>query len=314
MGIDIRLYIGTLVAVLVFFGLGVLVGFGLKREPAAEQLYRRIEAQLRRYREEVARELSERDGQIRDLETRLEMVRHRLHQMEELFHASLPVLVQGRLKGQTVTIVTCAPDWDEGVVEKLKKALRAAGAEVPTVLSLRVDSVLNAGNEVILLLAQQLKVLIEGKEITVLREALLRRLAALLPNEMASEAMGAFVQAGWVRLSGDVTRPITGVVFIGAFRQGRPEEEIRAVDLPFLRGMVSVGIPFVACETTPTEPSVVSFYREDNFATVDHLETPEGLLSVIAILSGRPDHYGFKRRAKRPFPDFTQWVPDRGSP
>jgi uncharacterized protein YPO0396 len=68
MGIDVRFYYASLVAIFLFFLLGLLIGVGLSRQPAVERLAAHIEKQLRQYREEVNKQLQARDKLIRSLQ------------------------------------------------------------------------------------------------------------------------------------------------------------------------------------------------------------------------------------------------------
>ncbi len=302
MGVDMRLYIGTLIAVLVFFGLGVLVGIGITREPTAQ----RLEKQIRNLEERLTKELTRRDGRIRQLETELTFAHQRLKDTEQLLNAALPSLVSNRLIYRNVAIITCALGNDEAVIKRLQGTLQAAGATVPVRINLYPEVLQSADAIVWQQVAEQLKLVASGVNEEAVRKATWQRLAMLLRYGDPQGQWQALAKVGWAKLSGDFQTPVGSVVFIGAFRQGRDEDQVRTIDLPLLRALKSVGIRIVACETTMvTEGSVVPVYQLDDISTVDHLDTPMGLLSVIAVLTEQPDHYGLKPHARRPFPPFN---------
>lgn len=299
MGIDIRLYIGTLIAVLVFFGLGVLVGIGITREPTAQ----RLEKQIHRLEERLTKELTRRDDRIRQLEAELTSAHQRLQDTEQLLNDALPSLVSNRLIYRNIAIITCALGSDGGVIKRLQGVLQAAGATVPVQIAFNPDAIQSADENTWRKTAEQLGLVVSGVSEEAVREATWKRIALLLRYGDLQKQWQVLAKVGWAKLSGNFQIPVGSVIFIGAFRQGRDEDQVRTIDLPLLRALKSVGIRIVACETNMvTEASVVPVYQLDGISTVDHLDTPMGLLSVIAALTEQPDHYGFKSHARRPFP------------
>lgn len=300
MGVDIRLYIGTLIAVLVFFGIGILVGIGITHEPASQ----RIEQQIRRLEERLVKELGRRDERIRRLELELNGTQKRMQHGEQLLQATLPMLVSRQLIYRNISIVVCAADWDGIIVDKLKETLKMAGANVPSVITFQPNVIQSADERVLLKLAQQLSLPPSDADTDLLKETIFKHIALLLRYSDSQGQWQVFTKARWVKISGDFKTPVGSVVFIGAFRKGRDEEQLQGVDIPLLRAIKGVGIRIVTCETTAVRDNpVVPMYQLDGVATVDHLDTPIGLFSVVAALTGQIDRYGFKATAKRPFPE-----------
>jgi hypothetical protein len=90
---------------------------------------------------------------------------------------------------------------------------------------------------------------------------------------------------------------------LAAFEQPRDEEQVQAVDLPLLRALKNVGVRTVVCETAKVrESSVVAMAQVAGVATVDHADTPMGLLCIIAALTGHTDRYGLKNGARQMLP------------
>ncbi|HID08362.1 MAG TPA: hypothetical protein EYP10_14580, partial [Armatimonadetes bacterium] len=120
MGIDVRFYYASLIAVFIFFLIGLLIGIGLTRQPAVENLAAHIEEQLRRYRDEVNRELARRDEQIRTLRAELKNLEKQLGQQEQFVRNAAPILVHQQLSYRNVAIIITAPDEQIPFLDSLK--------------------------------------------------------------------------------------------------------------------------------------------------------------------------------------------------
>lgn len=299
MGVDWRLYVATLVAVLIFFGLGILVGIGLTREPTAK----RLEGQIRRLEARLSEELRRKDERLKALEEELKATQQRWQDMQEWLTGALPLLTVRRLQFRNIAIITCAPDPDSALIGRLQEALKGAGANVPFVLTLNPDAIQIADSAAWRGLAQQLDLLPDDATEATIKEAVFKRLALLVRYGDPARALNALVGMGWAKLAGSPSVPVGSVVLLSAFEQPRDEEQVQTVDLPLLRALKGVGILTVACETAKVrEHSVVGILQTVGVATVDHADTPMGLLCIIAALTGHPDRYGLKNGAKEMLP------------
>ncbi len=298
MGVDWRLYVTTLVAVLIFFGLGILVGIGITREPTA----RRLEAQIRRLEARLSDELRRRDERIRALEEELRATQQRWQDMQEWLNGALPLLTTGQLQFRNIAIIACAPDPDGALISRLQEALKNAGANVPFVLTLNPDAIQAADLAAWHQLAQKVG-LVLGEATATTKEAVWKRLALLVRYGDPAGQLTALVGMGWARVAGSPSVPVGSVVLISAFEQPRDEEQVQVVDLPLLQALKDVGVRTVACETAKVkEHSIVKTLQTAGVATVDHADTPMGLLCIIAALTGHIDHYGLKDGARRMLP------------
>ena len=304
--VDIRLYIGTLVAVLVFFGLGVLVGIGITRQPAAEQLYQRIEQQLKRYREETARELLKRDERLRLLENEIATLRHHLQVQDEFIEGLLPALVRNRLRFRNIALVLRAPDTDGQLVAQVREVLLGAGALVPVQVTLRPEAIAKADDTQWRQVAAALGLLTEQAEAEAVKIGAWKRIAWLLRYGGGQSGWQPLAKAGWAQVRGDAQTPVGSVVFLCHQPKTDPEQ-VQSVDLPFLKALRSLGMRVVVATQKETSDETVALYQTDEWGTVSHVDTPLGLLSLVAALTERPDAYGLRSNARRPFPEW-EWV------
>lgn len=311
MGIDWRLYVGTLVAVLIFFGLGVLVGVGLTREPTAQ----RLERQIRRLEERLARELSRRDERIRELERALSASERHWATLQQWWAMALPLLAAKRLVFRNIALMACAPDADGALLERLKDTLQQAGASVPVTVTFNPDAIQSADAAAWQRLARRLGLVGAEASENALRDAVWKRLALLVRYGDGAGQMNAFAEVGWAKISGSLAVPIGSVVLFVAFQQPRDLAQVQAVDLPLLRALKSVGVRTVACETTALRGnSVVEWLQPVAGATVDHADTPMGMACVVFALAGAPDRYGLKPTARQPLPPPTAFFTNAATP
>ncbi|MFA0761098.1 MAG: hypothetical protein HZLCBSQH_001202 [Candidatus Fervidibacterota bacterium] len=299
MGVDWRLYVATLVAVLIFFGLGILVGIGLTREPTAQ----RLEGQIRRLEARLSEELRRRDERIRALEGELQATQQRWQDMQEWLTGALPLLTVRRLQFRNIAIIACAPDPDGTLIGRLQEALKGAGANVPFVLTLNPDAIQTADSTAWRRIAQKVGLVADDATEATIKEAVWKRLALLVRYGDPTGQLNALVQMGWAKVAGSPSAPVGSVVLLSAFEQPRDEEQVQTVDLPLLRALKGVDIRTVACETAKVgEHSVVEILQTAGVATVDHADTPMGLLCIIAALTGHTDRYGLKNGARQMLP------------
>ncbi len=305
--VDVRLYIGTLVAVLIFFGLGVLVGIGITREPAAEQFYQRIEKQLQRYREETARELRERDERLRQLEGELTALRQRVRGSEQFLGGLLPEIVRDQLRFRNIALVSATPDSDGELRGRVQAFLQKAGATVPVRFILQPNNIYQADTATWQKVASGLGLVTLGVDEETVKAGVWKRVALLVRYGDAQNSWRVLAQVGWVHVEGETQTPVGSLLLLTASR-GRPAEQVQAVDLPFLKALQSVGVRVVVATTTSVDSEELALYQMDGFPTVDHADTPLGLISLVAALMGHPDHYGFGATARRPFPELDWFV------
>ncbi|MCS7192277.1 MAG: copper transporter [Armatimonadetes bacterium] len=305
--IDIKIYISTLIAVLVFFGLGVLVGIGITHEPRAEKFYLRIEKQLKRYREETAKELQKRDEKIRQLEREILSMQLRLKSSEQFVEKIAPILVRDSLKFRNIALVSTTPELDSALVEKIRSLLKKAGANVPLLASLNPDSISKAEQNVWQEVAKEIGLMLQGVNHETIRSAVWKRIAVAIRSGNSQDCWKVLAKVGWASVSGEVQTPIGSVILLCANQSLRDSQQIKTVDISFLQALRSVGVKVIVASKTEIGSEVLSTYQTNDLPTIDHVDTPLGFLSLVAVLLGHYDHYGFSDRAHRPFPE-PEWL------
>ncbi|MFN4180352.1 MAG: copper transporter [Armatimonadota bacterium] len=306
--VDIRLYIGTLVAVLVFFGLGVLVGIGITREPRAEQLYQRIERQLRQYREETARELKRRDEQIKQLDSEISSLRSKLRANEQFVEKMSIPLIQGKLMFRNIAIVLATPDADGELVLRVQSFLEKAGAKVPLRITLVPEAIQKADALTWRKIAEGIGLIIGNVDDETVKNGVWKRVALLVRYGDPQNYWQVLSKAGLVKINGDTRTPVGSVVLLCVGQNLRDTEQVKAVDLLLLQALKSVGVRTVVATSSSVGDEAIAPHLSEDLTTIDHVDTPLGLLSLVAALLGRHDHYGFGETARRPFPEPNWFV------
>ena len=309
--VDIRLYIGTLVAVLIFFGLGVLVGIGITREPRVEQLYQRIERQLQRFREETARELQKRDKQIEQLEGEIAYLRLRSKVNEQFIEKVAPMLVRNSLLFRNIGFIFTTPDANGELSSKAQAFLEKAGAKIPVKITLHPEEIHTADIATWRKVAEGLGLILDNADDEAIKSGVWKRIALIIRYGDSQNGWQVLSKFGWVKVSGNTQTPVGSVVLVCSGQSQRDLEQVKLVDLAFVQALKSVGVRTIISVSNPTNDKLLSLYQTSEASVVDHIDTPLGLLSLVAALIGRQDNYGFTETANRPFPE-PEWFVQQG--
>lgn len=306
MGVDVRFYYASLVAVMIFFLIGLLIGIGLSRQPAVEKLAAHIERQLRQYREEVNKQLNERDRLIHSLQSKLAEVNQRITWQEQFLRAAAPLLLRGLLRYRNIAIIVTAPEGDAEFLKDIRSMLNAADGVVRSVT--RVHRTIFAMSEDALMrLANNLSVQLVEKGTHNLpssyRKALIAKLAWLIRFGDRDNQLRKYVHAGWVTLSGDYSHPVGAVILVSGIKAARNEDEFEAVDLELAKALKATGARIVVCETSEAEKSVVPICHYATMPTVDNAESAIGQICIVYALAGQEGNYGWKETARERFPN-----------
>ncbi|MCS7223924.1 MAG: copper transporter [Armatimonadetes bacterium] len=300
---DGRWFVISLVAVLIFFIIGVQVGIAVRQERMAQVLFQRIEDQLKRYRSETKELLRQRDEKIKALEIALKEQQRYVSISESFMESLLPALIKGSLVYRNVAIVTLSEDYDRTVMMKTRRSLETAGASVPIMVRWRTDNFLQAETPS---LATAVDVRVAGSlspDLEALRREVLKTFSFLLRQGDPGRRLSVFSRLGWLDFEGRLSGPVGSVVVIAGFREERPFEQVQTFDQPLVKELVSAGLKVIVAECRTLQgPSVVSTLSLDGLSTIDHLETPMGQWSLIAGLAGASGHFGLKDEGKRPYP------------
>jgi hypothetical protein len=305
MGIDVRFYYASLVAIFLFFLLGLLIGVGLSRQPAVERLAAHIEKQLRQYREEVNKQLQARDKLIRSLQDEIVSAQQKIKWQEQFLHTISPLFLKGLLRYRNVAIFVTAPENDEALLSELKRTLSSADADVRSVTRFRMTA-WTSSSDTLSKLAEAFSIKPQADPNglqTAYQKALLKKLASLVRFGDIDNQLKRFVHAGLVKLSGDYSHPIGGAVIISAIKGKRLKDEFEAIDLELANSLKMLGAKVVVCETSNAEESVVPMCQHIGVTTVDNAESAIGQICIAYALAGYQGNYGWKESARIRFPE-----------
>jgi hypothetical protein len=294
--IDLRYHVFSLVAVFVFFVVGVVVGVGLSGQGFVE------EGERRRLNAEIERLRNQRD----DAEARAEALEAQQRAGEEYVQRSYPVLMQGRLDGLRIARVVVG-EVDEraaDILDEVDRALADAGGSPARLRALRVPVDHRA-------LADALSSRPDLSEHSPPTD--LRRLGRALARELVSggetplwDALSPVLVA---QRSGSMSEDVDGVVVA----RSAPPQRGRSAD--FVRGFYEGldEVPAVGVEETGAERSAIAVFARADLSTVDHVDTQVGRLALALLLAGAsPGDYGVKDTAAAALPPVDPIPPPAG--
>ena len=279
---DLRYHVASLAAVFLALIIGIVVGVGISGKGFVSDSERSLFNQR----------IADLNGRL-DSATRRGADLARAQRAAQAFVSeSYPVLMSGRMAGQSVALVFAGP-IDGRVSSLVEQALGDAGGEPP----LRVRA---------------LKLPID---LAAIRAALAKRplLAALATQRRIGDLgrrLGQDIVSGgdtslWPLLSdvlleersGPDRPPVDAVVLE---RTVPPQEGVTGRFLGgFYAGLGSAGVPAVGVERTAIADSAIEPFSKADLSTVDDLDTEPGRLALVLLLGGgSPGQYGLKSTAK----------------
>lgn len=285
---NLQYHLTSLVAVFLALTIGLVLGTVVAERGALDAQSETIVADLQARFEEM---------QAEDAATRTELDRATAFVAD-----AAPALVTGRLEGDTIAIIVHAGRSDG--LTSLIDTLKQAGA---TPLVYRIESE-GFG------LAESVP---EGlPELLGMSDADFAGLATDSRDEVVAERLaqewraagGGPVTDLLLReglLTGDLPdgpAPVTGCVHMASF-SGEPD----AVAARIAEAFADAGLPALGAEATTQETGVAVDAVERDLSAVSHLETPQGDVSVVWVLSGDAEGYfGFSDDADAAYPALEQ--------
>ena len=293
MGYSGRYHAASLAAVFIALAIGILIGIGLA-DDVVSTASQELEQSLRDERDAAQEEADELRG---DLET------------EEQFSAdAYPALVDGRLARQRFAVVELGDVPADDVDDTADEAIDAAeqgGGELASVSSIEIP-----------LDVAGLADAVGGRFKDVRRnpdeiERLGRRVGSLIAGGgQGVDDVKDELFSGFNGSLEDVSR----LILIRNPPDDLDEEDQEAYDA-FERGVIegaarrAAGI--VAVERTSTDPTTLEVFSDLDVATVDHVDTPAGKVSVVYALDGAEGDFGSKDGASSLLPDLLPEQPSQ---
>jgi hypothetical protein len=75
------------------------------------------------------------------------------------------------------------------------------------------------------------------------------------------------------------------------------------LDTPLIESLKTQNIMIAGAETSDVKTSYIQKYKNLGLNTVDNLDMPAGLVSVVYVLNGQTGNYGTKPTADRLMPE-----------
>jgi hypothetical protein len=241
---------------------------------------------------------SARDGIVQNLRSEVSGSQHRVSELggqltsEETVAGDLyPIAVNGLLNGRSIGLVFLGKSSDQ-VNQLVREAVTQAGGNLKTVVAVR-EPLDTTG------IAAQAT----GYRYTALASdrSLIRWFGLRIGKQLVGG--GRLLERVHSRLlssdDGELGR-LEGLVVVRADPAGMYEQAAKGTaefQSGLIAGVASEGVPAVGVELGSTEPSQVPWYKTENLASVDDLETIAGRAALAFALAGDHGTYGVKSTA-----------------
>jgi hypothetical protein len=274
---DYRYHALSLAAVLFALAVGVLIGVAIGDSNLVSSAQDGIVRDLR--------------SEVRGSQHNLEQVGAHLREQETLGTDLWPLAVHGLLSGRSVGLVFLGGSSDQ-IDSLVRDGVAEAGGSVKAVVAVREP-----------LDTKGLAAQASGTRYAALAEdpTLVRQFGTRLGKQLVSG--GQLLEHVHTKLlssyDGELGK-LEGVVVVRNEPEGMDPEAAKVVaefQLGLIAGVASEGVPAVGVELSTTEPSQVPWYKKENLASVDDLETIAGRAALALALAGDHGAYGVKSTA-----------------
>lgn len=285
---DYRYHALSLAAVLFALAVGVLIGVAIGDSSLVSSAQNGIVSNLR--------------SEVRDSQHNLEQAGMRLSEEETLSVNLWPFAVRGLLAGRNIGLVFLGSSSDS-VDSSVRDGVGEADGNVKAVVAVREPLDLTG-------VAAQAT----GTRYTALatEPALVRQFGVRIGKQLVGG--GQLLEHVHTTLlssyDGELGK-LEGLVVMRGDPTGMDAEAAKSTaefEAGLIAGAASEGVPVVGVELTGTEPSQVSWYKSENMASVDDVETIAGRAALaLALAGGQGDHgtYGVKPTAEALLPSLT---------
>lgn len=289
--IDLKYHIASLVAVFLALGIGILVGstvLGTDVNDVIMQQQKQMVDDLNRNFDKIRKDNIVAKEEIAAYQSTLNVSK----QFEE---GLLPVLVQDKLQGKNLAVVTTGNfeynnDW--------VKTLKLAGAQVHSVTKILSGISLN-DEKVRQALATKL-MLTDDSGAALINE-ISNELAVCVVTAQNIENLQYFEQQRLIKTSGAYGVPIDAVIFAGGSQADVGDRAAR-LDIPMMEYFLSQKIQVYGVEASDVPQSYMEEYQKLKISTIDNIEMIPGQVSLVMAVYGEEGNYGLKSTAKQLWP------------
>lgn len=282
MGYSARYHAASLAAVFLALAIGILIGsqFG-------DDLLTNTRKDLEK---SLTRDLDSARSEVSDLKRRAEWT-------SSFDKTAYPLLVDSRLVGRRIGLIGFG-DLPSGVTDGVEEALEPTGGNLVAVGALRrppdlsdlSDSLAGTGFA---------RIDRRPQAVTAFGRAFGRQLVTggrileLSGEAMMSQSSGRF-------------EALDGLIIYNAGDTDLPDDQARLgekLDGAIVSGAAGTGARLVGVETLGTDPSGLGFARNHDLTTVDNVDMPSGMVSLVYSLNGAAGSFGVKEDAARLMPE-----------
>lgn len=282
MGYSARYHAASLAAVFLALAIGILIGTQWGADV------------LNNTREDLESSLT---SDLNDARGQIDEQNRELGQLGEFGNTAYPLLIEDRLAGDRVGVVGFG-QLPSNVTDSIESALEPSGAELVAVGAIRqppsLEDLANSleGTRFRSIATNDDTLTAYGRTIG---RQLIRggRILIQTRSDLMSQSSGQF-------------RGLDGLVIYRAdSEETDPElqDTAEALDRAIIEGAEATRARLVGVEVTGTDPSTVSYLRDQNLTTVDNLDQPAGKVSLVYALNGAEGAFGVRGEATRLLPE-----------
>jgi hypothetical protein len=280
---DFRYHALSLVAVFLALGIGIVLGATI-----GDSLVSSADKTLR----------SSLHGDVEAARNAAREAQAEASQRERALEVALPYIVQGRLLGERVAVVGTGtlPNDFQGDV---KDSVSGGGGTIDSTSEFSVPA---QAEDLASAVGEPLTSDTDAQGLTRVG----RRIGRLLVR--GGKRARQLAKAVGNPIRGDL-KGVNSVVF---FRSppsndaSDAENSARqAFEVGLIQGLKRQGVPVAGAETTKTEPSQISWYKDRGLPSVDDLDLAEGHAALVLVLTGEKGSFGVKGTADAPMPELS---------
>jgi len=290
---DMRYHIASLVAVFFALAIGILLGTVIVDKGVLVDQQKSIVKRI--------------ETSFDEIRTENQRLRTEVANEKRLSNQLIQLAIKDRLKGGNIVVLTTT-DVSDDVIESIMDNIRKAGA---TSNNIRIVDSYRVTEQTISQVQQYFTVRLTADNA---KQVMIKKLiddlaqsaeSTTTPNRNTVYKVPYIVQIknmGIIKT--DITnstppRPVTGVVIVGgANSEMNPFE----TDLAIIEQLKALRIRVVGVETSSCKKSYMKTYQATGIPTVDNIDQPAGMISMIFALAWTDGNFGTKSTAQRLLP------------
>lgn len=274
---DFRYHALSLAAVLFALAVGILIGVAIGDSNLVSSAQNGIVKNLR--------------AEVSDSQQDLEQTKTHLSEEETLAVDLWPFAVHDLLVGKNIGLVFLGGSSDQ-IDSLVRSGVAEAGGNVKAVVAVREP--LNATGIAAQATGYRYTALASDPSLT--KEFGVRIGTQLVSGGQLLERVHTSLLSSY---DGELGK-LEGLVVVRSDPANMSEQDAKSTNgfnAGLIEGSVAAGVPVVGVELTTTEPSQIPWYKSENLASVDDLDTVAGRAALALALSGDHGAYGVKSTA-----------------